>query len=202
MQAPAHIPMKYSAVTRGERIAVLHGDHARALERRVARRATVSTVHTTEDACAFAWRQVLTHPHVELDDRHGLLRWLEQTATREAWRLEARRERDARGDIALERWVSVQTVPGADELAAQRERIALVEQLPERPRRVLLRLALGYSYREIAAQERVSLTTTNKQIARAKRLLRALEAHEEPHQSTATCVPRPAPEADLGAIAA
>jgi DNA-directed RNA polymerase specialized sigma24 family protein len=32
----------------------------------------------------------------------------------------------------------------------------------------LLRLAVGYSYDEIAAVERVSYTTTNKQITRAK----------------------------------
>jgi DNA-directed RNA polymerase specialized sigma24 family protein len=39
----------------------------------------------------------------------------------------------------------------------------------------LLRLAVGYSYDEIAAVERVSYTTTNKQITRAKRLLRELD---------------------------
>ena len=42
----------------------------------------------------------------------------------------------------------------------------------------MLRLALGYSYREIARDEGVSLTTTNKQIVRAKRLLRALDSDE------------------------
>ena len=66
-------------------------------------------------------------------------------------------------------------MPGADELAAPRARVGLVEQLPERPRRFLLRLVLGHSYREIAADERVSLTTTSHQIARAKRLLRAAD---------------------------
>jgi DNA-directed RNA polymerase specialized sigma24 family protein len=44
----------------------------------------------------------------------------------------------------------------------------------------LLRLSLGYSYTEIAITERVTATTTNKQIARAKRLLRALEALPTP----------------------
>ena len=52
----------------------------------------------------------------------------------------------------------------------------MVPDVDERPRRFLWRLALvGYD-REIAAAEQVSLTTTSKQIARAKRLLRAADA--------------------------
>jgi hypothetical protein len=39
----------------------------------------------------------------------------------------------------------------------------------------LLRLAVGYSYHEIAAAEDASYSTTNKQMARAKRLLRELD---------------------------
>jgi DNA-directed RNA polymerase specialized sigma24 family protein len=39
----------------------------------------------------------------------------------------------------------------------------------------LLRLALGYSYDEIAAAEHASYSTTNKQIARATGLLRELD---------------------------
>jgi len=42
------------------------------------------------------------------------------------------------------------TAPGADVIAAQHLRLDLVSQIPERPRRFLLRLALGYSYDEIA----------------------------------------------------
>ena len=44
-----------------------------------------------------------------------------------------------------------QTAPGADQIAAQRARLDLVAQIPPRPRRFLLRQALGHSYREIAA---------------------------------------------------
>ena len=63
------------------------------------------------------------------------------------------------------------------------DRPDLAAQIPQRPRRFLLRLALGYSYREIASDEGVSLTTTNKQIARAKRLLRALDSDDGCSQS-------------------
>jgi hypothetical protein len=42
--------------------------------------------------------------------------------------------------------------PGADELAELHSRQELVDELPERPCRFLVRLALGYSYEEIAAR--------------------------------------------------
>ncbi len=66
------------------------------------------------------------------------------------------------------------------DVVLRRLRLDLVTQLPERPRRFLLRLALGYSYREIAIAEHASYSTTNKQIARAKRLLRALDSDDSP----------------------
>ena len=56
MQTPAPIPM-HSTRAHSGRLAVLHGEHARALERRVSQRASVSAPQTIEDACAFAWLQ-------------------------------------------------------------------------------------------------------------------------------------------------
>ena len=124
--------------------------------------------------------QLITHPSIDLDEpSHGALAWMTRTAVHEAWRLEARRARDELLDeAALKRELRQreQAIPGVDQLAAQRARLDLVAQIPPRPRRFLLRQALGRSYREIAADEAVSLTTTNKQIVRAKRLLRALDA--------------------------
>ena len=178
MQTHRHDPMK-STTTRLARIAAMHRQHARELERRVARRARAEP-QTIEDACSFAWMQLITHPSIDLDEpSHGALAWITRTAVHEAWRLEARRARDELLDeVALRRELRQreQTTPGVDQLAAQRARLDLVAQIPPRPRRFLLRQALGHSYREIAADETVSLTTTNKQIARAKRLLRALDA--------------------------
>jgi len=167
-----------TATARNEQIAAMHREHARQLERRVERRARASP-ETIEDACSFAWLQLLTHTCIDLDaPTWRALGWLTQSATREAWRLEARRRRDGLVDhVALERELREreQTALGADEIVAQHERLALVAQIPERPRRFLLRLALGHSYREIAVEESVGLTTTSHQIARAKRLLRAAD---------------------------
>ena len=172
-----------TASARNEQLAAVHREHARQFERCVAHRARASP-ETIEDACSFSWLQLLTHTSIDLDaPSWRALGWLMQTATREAWRLEDRRRRDGLPDhVALERELRVreQTVLDTHEIVAQYERLALIAQIPERSRRFLLRLALGHSYREIAAGESVSLTTTNHQIARARRLLRAVEAAETP----------------------
>ena len=166
---------------RCEQIADLYRACARQLERRVARRACADP-QTIEDACSHAWLQLLTHPAVDISRPWCRpLGWLTQAATWEVCRLTARRARDAPLDpstIDGERHLRGPIGPGADELAAQHARLDLVDEIAERPRRFLLRLAVGYSYREIAIDERASLTTTNKQIARAKRQLRALDAAE------------------------
>jgi DNA-directed RNA polymerase specialized sigma24 family protein len=172
-----------SSSARNAQIAAIHGEYARELQRRVARRAHADP-QTIEDACSQAWLQLLTHRSVDLGPPDcGVLGWLTQTATREAWRLAARQLRDGLLDPATidgERRLRGPLGAGADELADQHARLDLVAQIPQRPRRFLLRLALGYSYRDIAAHEDASMTTTNKQIARAKRLLRALDTPQEP----------------------
>ena len=116
---------------------------------------------TIEDACSFAWLQLLTHPAVELDPTHArALGWLTQTATREVWRLAAARARERPLDhtaIEREQRRRGQLAPPADRLAAQHSRLALVAAIPDHPRRFLLRLALGYLYREIAALSRAAV---------------------------------------------
>jgi DNA-directed RNA polymerase specialized sigma24 family protein len=180
MKTHRHDPMK-STATRLDRIAVMHREHARELERRVARRARAEP-QTIEDACSFAWMQLITHPSIDVDGpSYGALAWITRAAVHEAWRLQSRRTRDELLDeVALKRELRQreQTAPGADQLAAQRARLDLLAQIPPRPRRFLVRQALGHSRREIAADETVSLRTTDKQIARARRLLRALDATE------------------------
>jgi DNA-directed RNA polymerase specialized sigma24 family protein len=194
----SHTQSLNGATARREQITALHGEHGRELERRVARRACTDP-QTIEDACSFAWLQLLTHPSVDLrPPASSALGWLTQTATREAWRLQARQMRDGLLDpimIESERRLRGPLAPAADELAAQHARLDLVAQIPPRPRRFLLRLALGYSHREISAQERVSLTTTDKQIARAKRLLHALDVPHDPEPAPAAAgrVPALAP---------
>jgi len=171
-----------ASTERLEQIADMYATHRDQLQRVVRARGSNSSA-IVEDACSHAWMQLLTHDYVDVGlPRWGALAWLTQTAVREAWRLD-NRERRSHGyvpedndDLARMAGASGHILPGADELAEQHMRLDLVKQIPERPRRFLLRLALGYSYDEIAVAEgAASYSTVNKQIARAKRLLRNLE---------------------------
>lgn len=164
---------------RAEQIAALYATEHDYLTRAVARRANVDA-QTIEDACSHAWMQLLAHPSVEIDTNapHRILGWLTTTAVRHAWHLN---ERQRKTDGVTEHNLEVAAVdagtivPSLENLALLRDRLDLVRQLPERPRRFLLRLMLGYSYHEIAAAENVNYRIVNRQVARAKRLLRKLD---------------------------
>jgi RNA polymerase sigma factor (sigma-70 family) len=166
---------------RHEQLAELYAAHAGQL-RDVVRKHGSQNTQIVQDACAHAWAQLIAAEQISLQrPRRGVLAWLTTTANREAWRLQRDTTRvRATDSTAIDMLTAHPDDVAVDELVIARLRLDLVSQLPERPRRYLLRLALGYSYREIAAAEHVSYTTTNKQIARAKRLLRNLEAVSEP----------------------
>ena len=165
---------------RHEQLAELYAAHAGQL-RDVVRKHGSQNTQIVQDACAHAWAQLIAAEQISLQrPRRGVLAWLTTTANREAWRLQRDTTRvRATDSTAIDMLTAHPDDVAVDELVIARLRLDLVSQLPERPRRFLLRLALGYSYREIAAAEHVSYTTTNKQIARAKRLLRDLEAVSE-----------------------
>ena len=142
--------------SRDQQIAALYAaehDHLRNL---VARHVHNVDEPTIEDACSHAWTQLLRHPTVDIDHAaaHSILRWLNTTAVRHAWRLcEIQRRTDGVTEHQLGA-AAVDTgaiVPSLESTVLDRDRLDLVRQLPERPRRFLLRLMLGYSYHEIAA---------------------------------------------------
>jgi DNA-directed RNA polymerase specialized sigma24 family protein len=167
-----------AAAGRADKLARVYRDRADELHAYVATIARTDT-HTIEDACAFAWMQLLAHPEIDLDAAsHDVMRWLTTTAAREAWRLHKQRGAAAHADLDARAARAVGTASGVENLAARRVRLDLVRELPERPRRFLLRHMLGYSYDGIAALEHVSRRTTEKQLARARRLLRDLDARE------------------------
>jgi len=164
-----------------QQIAAMYATHSAQLHRVVRARGTKSDA-IAEDACSYAWTQLLTHDYVNLGPPHwGALAWLTQTAIHKAWKLDntERRGHDVvpadSDDLAQHADGGGHLHPGADQIAEQRARLKLIEQIPERPRRFLLRLAVGYTYDEIGAAEGASYSTVNKQLARAKRLLRDIE---------------------------
>ena len=89
--------------TRLQDVTALYTQHSESLKRLVAKRTTTDP-DTIEDACSFAWTQLLTHDSVDLTPPHWRsLAWLTQTAMREAWRVHERAMRTiGADDTALE----------------------------------------------------------------------------------------------------
>ncbi|MEA2157958.1 MAG: hypothetical protein QOD66_338 [Solirubrobacteraceae bacterium] len=130
-----------------------------------------------EDACQFAWSRLVHHAHRV--QRESALAWLAQTARREAVRLVRRDGRDISLDAVADDSGPVSPAarqPGPDELFEQRQRLAVVGSLPPRQQKVLWLHALGLSYAEISLQTGYSLRTVERQLMRAKRSVRLLEA--------------------------
>ena len=160
-------------------IAAMYATHHEQLQRLVRRRGS-SDEQNVQDACAYAWMQLVRADHVNLGPpRWRALAWLTTTAIRHAWDLG---HGDAKytsiGDLhtlALLADSRGHAAPSVTKVADDRARLDVVAQIPERPRRFLLRLSFGYSYDEIAAAEHVSVRTVDRQIARARRLLRELQ---------------------------
>jgi DNA-directed RNA polymerase specialized sigma24 family protein len=167
------------ATERLQRLAAMYAKHDARLQALVQRRAAAQPA-TAADACAYAWAQLLAAEHVDLRVPWQPLAWVTTTAMREAWRLNGLEQRSNPVDDSTLDMLTVsrgRAASSADELAELHARLDLVDELPERPRRFLLRLAIGYSYDEIAAAENATYNVTRKQIARAKRLLRDIERH-------------------------
>lgn len=153
---------------RTDHIGRLYSDYAAELERTVAARLR-SDRGIVEDGCAFAWTTLLERE--DIDPHAPSVRgWLYVTACREAVRLHRR----ARAQAAPEGPASMGSAPDAAVIALQRDRLRRLAELPERQRRILWRQVAGYSYDEIAEAEGITRTSTNKQIAKARRNLRKI----------------------------
>jgi RNA polymerase sigma factor (sigma-70 family) len=121
-----------------------------------------ASLHTVEDACAFAWLQLLCYQ----PDRRHLLNWLIQVATREVWRLTAQEWRMA---------VDLEAVEGSESPESLAEsRISWVQSADAvatlRPdeQRLLLLSAAGYSYMEISNATGHSERAVERRLKRAR----------------------------------
>jgi len=125
-----------------------------------------------EDACAFAWLQLVRRQ----PRRDTAYPWLRQVAVREAWRLARRERRDAHleevsGDID-EPWAPVDTLTAVEARAA----LAVLAELPDRQRRYLTLLIAGYRYADIARLSDATYTNVNKHLAGARATIRSLHS--------------------------
>lgn len=138
----------------------------------VVRRAVRDPDAVAEDACQFAWSR-LVHHRARVSEETAL-GWLVRTAIHEAFKLSRRRARELSLDQAIDDGIDpVATSPEPWELLAQRERIASVRCLERRPQRAVWLRALGLSYVEMAAHEQCTTRTVERQLAVARRELRA-----------------------------
>jgi DNA-directed RNA polymerase specialized sigma24 family protein len=103
--------------------------------------------------------------------------WLARVGEREAWRLVAKDESHPVGD-ARDHAAFIAGPRTLEELALERDQLSLVERLPERKRRILVLHSVGYSYEEVGAITGDTPRTVERQLRRAKRLLR--DARDDP----------------------
>jgi RNA polymerase sigma factor (sigma-70 family) len=140
------------------------------------RRDTGASSVLIEDACCFAWLQLLRHQ----PERENIVGWLRVVARREAFRLLRRdshlplddpvgRE-DGVGSLTL-----AEVVPGDFDLERTleaREALRSLAALGWRRRRALVLQAAGYSYQEIAQTLGVTYTNVNRHITEGRAELR------------------------------
>jgi RNA polymerase sigma factor (sigma-70 family) len=157
----------------GDEEALYRAHHTRLL--RLIARDVSARPQVIEDACGFAWAELLARQ----PERTSIVGWLRVVARREAIRL-------ARCDRAT---VSMSTIDAhalhrrtrstccprseADEQGEALEALALIAALPERKRTFLALKVAGYSYNELTAELNVSWLTVNRQLVRARAAVRA-----------------------------
>jgi RNA polymerase sigma factor (sigma-70 family) len=136
---------------------------------RAAVRHHVNTSDTViEDACSFAWLQLMRRQ----PNRDTVFAWLRTVAIREAWRLHAQAVRELPSDLVD----ADQHAPREQFLTTTdaRRLIDAIGVLSPRQRLVLLLFISGHAYKEIAADHDPSATAVNKALVRARRHLRAV----------------------------
>jgi len=145
---------------------------------RAVRRAVYGNDELVEDACSFAWTELLVH---QPDRGDTLFSWLRTTAIREAWNLHRRARQKAPLLSANEQRANVinKTVPDPVDLDLQLDsrRVAdVLRELPDREARYLALLSAGYSYRDIQQLEGVTRTAVNRYVARARARVHEMRA--------------------------
>jgi RNA polymerase sigma factor (sigma-70 family) len=121
-----------------------------------------------EDACAFAWMQLVRcHP-----DEATAYAWLKTVAIHRAWALARRERRDARLELFAQD-AEVRHDPRDTELVVRaHEALEAVARLPERQRTYLTLFLNGNTYDDIARLTNTSRTAVNRHLARARTTLR------------------------------
>ena len=165
----------------GDEEALYRAHHKRLL--RLIARDVPARPQVIEDACGFAWTELLARQ----PERTSIVGWLRIVARREAIRL-AQSDRvtvlmsaiDPDGLTDRGQSTSCPTASASQHRDAL-DALVLLAGLPERKRTFLAAKVAGYSYDEIASELDVSWLTVNRQLVRARAAVR--EARDGDHQS-------------------
>ena len=139
---------------------------------RVVRRAVNTTPEIVEDACSFAWAQLVRcQPR-----RETIFNWLCTVAIREAIRLDRAERRLVTLDEVTE---PIAPVDAFEQWEDVTEAMDFLMRMPDRKRRIYLLHALGYTYAQIAELEGATLKTIDRQLARARDLVRIMKIEDQ-----------------------
>ena len=148
-----------SPALRGDEPQVFAAHHA-ALRARVARHVDTRSSNV-DDACSFAWLQLLRYQ----PDRGKALEWLTTVAIREARRLDRADRRLARLEAAAEPCTPSNVLTHEQ----AREALEVVAVLPDRQRQAFALHVAGLTYPEIAAATGRSVRSIDGHLRRARR---------------------------------
>ena len=164
--SPSPVP-----VSREAELAAFYTAESELLRRRVGRH-VVACDAVVEDACSFAWCQLVRRIE-EMELGSGAFWWLYRTAVREVWRLSRDRRRQRPGGDATEVTGMARTqAQDIEEFLDDREQLRSLADVPERKRRMLMLSGMGFTYPEIARMTGDSVRTVERQLLRARAGLR------------------------------
>ena len=130
-----------------------------------------------DDACQFAWIRLLHHRDRVARDR--AVSWLITTALHEVFKLVRRAGHDLSLEQLLEETDDLRinrSAPAPEEAVGARLRLELLQELPERQERLIWLRGLGFDYSEMATETDMTVRTVERQLVKARRNLRVLEA--------------------------
>lgn len=146
----------------------LYRRHATRLQRAV-RSAIYGPDALIEDACSYAWLQL-----VRAKPNPASFGWLYTVAIRQAWELSRRAIRECHLDDLDDVLPDVRRGAELDQTVEANEALVLLAGLPDRQRCYLTLHVSGYSYAEIANRCDVTYTNVDKHLSRGRRALRGL----------------------------
>jgi RNA polymerase sigma factor (sigma-70 family) len=131
------------------------------------RRVVAGCVNTSDanldDACSFAWAQLLRHqPRQET-----AFAWMVTVAKREAWRLDRSERREACAIVALTEEMP-HIADDASNREALRDVLENVERLHPRRRQMLMEHASGYTFDEIAERHGINRARARALVYKAR----------------------------------